>query len=121
MEAELAGELRIRNNFKKHANVKTFDRPVQPVTEQRIAEQRLIEEQEAETQYFEASDGSMEDQQPLFELNRSVAKNRVPSDLKQSTRTIRTSEEFNAPTKLTASTRFKASNSDLKSSQYQSV
>ena len=116
MEAELAGELRIRNNYKKHANVKTFDRPVQPVPEQ-----RFIEEQEAETQYFEASDGSMEDQQPPFELNRSIAKNRVPSDLKQSTRTIRTSEEFNAPTKLTASTRFKASNSDLKSSQYQSV
>lgn len=44
LEAELAGELRIRNSYKKHANIKTFDRPVQQVSEVRV-----VEEQEAET------------------------------------------------------------------------
>lgn len=116
MEAELAGELRSRNSFKKHASVKTFDRPVQPVQEVRV-----VEEQEAETQYFEASDGSMNDEEPPFEVNREIAKNnRISSNLAHSNRTGKMSQEYSS--KLAQSTRLKSSTiSDLKSSQYQSV
>lgn len=64
----------------------------------------------------------MNEEQPPFEINRDIAKNRVSNNLAQSKRPGKQSEEFGTSSRLAQSTRLKSSTiNDLKSSQYQSV
>lgn len=76
IQAELANELMLRNRFKKHTNVKNYDRQPPMRDEPIIQEAANLDEGEMdETQYFEAnSDGSLNDDGEPFELNKEFTK-----------------------------------------------